>query len=143
MTSTAIHFSKYSVVVGWKMKTIGISDIGGESSPIFVEDGDISYSTHGPTSAKLQFRCRLFPAFKGFFNCQKAHKNYQTLQAQQAADKLSTSWQLWQVRVYLTTTLIIHGCDGRHKDLQNKSRTCPKHRSNDNLGVELLSHTLG
>jgi hypothetical protein len=45
---TTIHFPKCLVVFG-REKTIGMCDLHGESSPTFVEDGDISYLTHGPT----------------------------------------------------------------------------------------------
>lgn len=55
-----IHFYKYSFAIGWKTKTIGISDFRGETSSKFVEDGDTSYTTHGPTW-KCVFLSRTIP----------------------------------------------------------------------------------
>jgi hypothetical protein len=49
MALTMIHYSICLVAIDWKTKTIGISDLRGESSSKFAEDGDTSYMAHVPT----------------------------------------------------------------------------------------------
>ena len=47
--STTTHYSRYLVTIDRKTKTIGIASLRGESSPMFVEDGDTSCPIHGST----------------------------------------------------------------------------------------------
>lgn len=41
--STTIYYSKYSINTDWRMKKVGITNLGGANSPTFVEIGGTSY----------------------------------------------------------------------------------------------------
>jgi hypothetical protein len=49
MRLIVIYSFKYSIAIDWKTKKIGISNLGGASSPMYAENGGTSYTKHSST----------------------------------------------------------------------------------------------